>query len=208
MARGPITRANPYTPKAGAFAGETFHSERQYRNALARRKGYRSWHHQQRSRPSASGPRAVASLSRSERQARERALRAVNRMRREGLSVAQAARQEGTTRNTIMRHAGSAVESRGGRMRAKPADRLTRRMNVLGPQGLTTVTVRGSRQATVIAEHWNAIRRYVNSGDDSELRRFYGRTVGGVELESDPDVIDQLAAVGALDFEDIYELTR
>lgn len=208
MARGPITRSNPYTPKAGAFAGETFHFERQYRNALARRKGYRSWHDQQRSRPAAGGARAVGSLSQSEHQARERALRAVSRMRREGLSVAQAARLEGTTRNTIMRHAGPAIERGGRRVKAKPADRLARTMNVFGPQGLTTVTVRGSRQATVIAEHWNAIRHYVNTGDESKLRRFYSRTVAGIELESDPDVVDQLAAIGALDFEDIYELAR
>jgi hypothetical protein len=205
--RKPITRSNPYTPKSGAFAGRTFHSERQYRNALAQRKGFRSWSQQQRSRPAATSARAVRSLSRSERRARERALRAVGRMRREGLSLSDAASREGTTRNTVMRHAGPAVERRGGRLRAKPADRLARTMHILGPQGITTVTVQGSRQASVIAEHWNAIRRYVNTGNESDLRRFYGVTVAGVELETDPDVIDRLAAIGALDFEDIYELT-
>ena len=32
-----------FTPKKGIFAGQTFSSERQYRNALAQRKGYSSW---------------------------------------------------------------------------------------------------------------------------------------------------------------------
>ena len=31
-----------FTPKKGVFAGQTFSSERQYRNALAQRKGYSS----------------------------------------------------------------------------------------------------------------------------------------------------------------------
>ncbi len=43
MARPPITRAHPYTPQRGRFAGVTFTSERQYRNALARAKGFASW---------------------------------------------------------------------------------------------------------------------------------------------------------------------
>ncbi len=42
MARPPITRRNPYSPKSGAAAGLTFYSERQYRNHLARTKGYSS----------------------------------------------------------------------------------------------------------------------------------------------------------------------
>ena len=42
MPRLPITRAHPYTPRSGAFTGRRFYSERQYRNALARRKGFSS----------------------------------------------------------------------------------------------------------------------------------------------------------------------
>jgi hypothetical protein len=206
MPRFPITRARPYTFKSGAFAGRTFHSEREYRNALARRKGYRSWYAQQRSGPVGGRGRSLLGRRRSEREAAERARRALSRMRREGLSLGKAAKREGTTPNTVLRYTGKGMERRGARLRAKPADRLARRMNILGPQGVTTVTVRGSRKASVVADHWNAIRHYRHTGDDSALRGFYGVTVAGIELETDLDVIDQLAAIGVLEFEEIYEV--
>jgi hypothetical protein len=145
--------------------------------------------------------------SRSEREARTRALRAVSRMRRDGVSLTEAAKREGTTSNTVMRHAASAVERKGRRITAKPSDRLARTMPVLGPQGIATVNVRGSRQASVLSSHWNATRRYIHTGDDSELSGFHGLSVAGVELETDPDVIEALAEIGVLAFEDIYELT-
>lgn len=43
MATGRITRSNPYTPTSGQFAGQTFYSERSYRDALARAKGFSSY---------------------------------------------------------------------------------------------------------------------------------------------------------------------
>ena len=206
MARSPITRARPYTPKSGAFAGRTFHSERQYRNALARRKGFSSWHHQQRSRAPATSFRSIKALRPSERAARARSLEAVSLMRRDGLSLNAAAKRAGTTPNTVLRHAGPALQRERGRVRAKPGDRMVRTMTMLGPQGAVSVNVRGSRQASLIAGHWAAVQRYLSTGEDSELLRFEGLSVSGVDFETDPDVLDELAAIGELDFEDIYEL--
>ena len=207
MPRPSITRSRPWTPKRGAFAGRTFHSEREYRNALAGQKGYTSWYSQQRSRPSASGSRAVRSLRPSERQARGRALDALSIMRRDGVSLRTAARRADTTPNNVLRHAGPALERRGGRYVASPADRFARLMQVLGRDvGIVSVSVRGSRQASLIARHWNAVNRYLNSGNDSDLRRFTGRSVAGVEFETDLDVIDELAGAGELEFEEIYEI--
>ena len=48
MPRPQITKAHPYTPKSGQFAGRTFETERSYRNALAQAKGFASWHEEQR----------------------------------------------------------------------------------------------------------------------------------------------------------------
>ena len=206
MARPPITRARPYTPRSGAFAGRTFHSERQYRNALARRKGFSSWHHQQRSRAPATSLRSIKALRPSEQAARARSLEALSLMRRDGLSLKAAAKRAGTTPNTVLRHAGPALHRERGRVRANPADRMVRTMSMLGPQGAVSVSVRSSRQASLIAGHWAAVQRYVSTGDESELRRYDGVSVAGIDFETDPDVIDELAAIGELDFEDIYEL--
>lgn len=48
MPRPQITRVNPWTPTRGQFAGRTFHTEREYRNALAAAKGFRSWDQKRR----------------------------------------------------------------------------------------------------------------------------------------------------------------
>jgi hypothetical protein len=85
---------------------------------------------------------------------------------------------------------------------------MARRMYVLGPQGTMSVSVVGSEDATVVAEHWNAVKRYLNTGDDSQLRRFQGVSIAEVELETDLDEIDRLASLGVLEFEHIYEQSQ
>ena len=79
MPRLPITRARPYTPQRGSLAGQTFHSERQYRNALARSHGFKSFATQQRSAKVVRSRAAYEKLRPSEREARDRALDAIAR---------------------------------------------------------------------------------------------------------------------------------
>lgn len=208
MARPPITRAHPYTPQRGRFAGVTFTSERQYRNALARAKGFTSWSAQQRASRRAGSVAAIAQLRPAERQARDRALEAVQLMRRDGLSLSRAAKQAGTTPNAVRRHAGSALEPVGGRYRAKPYDRLVREMHVLTARGVIVVPVRDSRSATKIASYMSAVDHYLRTGDDRRLRRFRGQ---GVWVEkrfypfiTDLDTLDRLASAGEVSFEELY----
>jgi hypothetical protein len=61
--------------------------------------------------------------------------------------------------------------------------------------------------ATVAAKHANAVRKFVETGDASDLRKFRGKSVGGEHLATDPGTIKRLAHRGELDFEDIYDLT-
>ena len=93
MGRKPITRANPYTPTRGAFAGQTFDTERQYRNALAKQKGFASWYAQQRAGPAAP---SLTSLRPSERHARHLAFEALGLMRKEQLPLTKAAHRAHT----------------------------------------------------------------------------------------------------------------
>jgi hypothetical protein len=208
MARPPITRANPYTPSRGAAAGITFTSERQYRNALARTKGFPSWSAQQRVRRRAGSVEAIGRLRPAERAARSRALEAVQLMRREGLSLSRAAKRAGTTPNAVHRHAGSALEHGGRRYRAKPYDRLVREMHFLTGRGLTVLPVRDSRSASRIARYMGAVDHYLRTGDDRRLRRFRGK---GVWVEkrfrpfiTDLDLLDRLASAGEVSFEELY----
>lgn len=208
MPRPPITRARPYTPHRGRVAGVTFTSERQYRNALARSKGYASWSAQQQAPRRSGSVEALGRLRPAERQARSRALEAVQLMRREGLSLSRAAKRAGTTPNAVRRHAGSALELRGRHYRAKPYDRLVREMHFLTPQGLSVLPVRDSRSASKIARYMGAVDDYLRTGDDRRLRRFRGK---GVWVEkrfrpflTDRDLLDRLAGAGEVSFEELY----
>jgi hypothetical protein len=78
-------------------------------------------------------------------------------------------------------------------------------MNVLSTQGHLTVVVRGSRSASLVAEHANAVQRYLATGDTSVLAPFVGKRVAGLTLQTDPNEIEAFALSGELDFEDIYD---
>lgn len=209
MPRPAVTRANPYSPRRGRFAGQTFTSERQYRNALARAKGYASWSAQQRVRRSAGSVAAIRHLRPAEGQARDRALDALQLMRREGLSLARAAQLTGTTPNAVHRHAGRALEQTGsGTYRVKPYDRLVRQIRFLTREGVIVLPVRDSRSASTIARYMSAVDHYLRTGDDSRLRRFRGK---GVWVEkrfrpflTDLDLLDHLANAGEVSFEELY----
>lgn len=211
MARPPITRRNPYTPKSGIAAGITFTSERQYRNALARAKGFTSWSQQQKQSRKVRGGEDVRGLRPAEREARGRALDALAKMRNDGLSLGAAAKASGTTVNAIKRHAGSALErSSKGRYRAKKTDRLARTLQFPTANGSIGLDIRDSRSASRIAAYWNAVKRYLETGDASGLRRFRGKMVRvnkrGYPFITDTAILDRLADAGELGFDDLYDL--
>jgi hypothetical protein len=211
MARPPITRANPYTPKRGSFAGSTFTSERQYRNALARLKGFTSWEDERRSPRSIRSAKALESLRPSAREARARALDALSLMRRDGLSLAKASRRAGTTPETVIRYAGEGLERRGkGRFSVKTGDRLFAHMPALTTEGPRELDVRGYRQRSLVGRHWNAISDYGRTGEVEQLKAFEGKNgrVAGFQLETDPDAIDYWAPREPFSFEEIYDVSR
>src|SRR5215472_5630830 len=110
-------------------------------------------------------------------EARERALAALARARRDKIPITTAAKLEQTTLKTVRRHAPSTIRQRGprGRIHVTPYDRIARPLNILTPQGPKAVTVRGSRTATRIAEYMNAVRAY-SRGDLSALDPFRGKS--------------------------------
>lgn len=72
-------------------------------------------------------------------------------------------------------------------------------MRVLGPAGDEVVVVRGSRQRQLVGQH-RAVVEGVLAGrvDPAELERFRGKTVGGIELETDVDRLAVLFELGRL----------
>jgi hypothetical protein len=199
VTRPPITKARPYTPQSGAFKGRTFHTERQYRDALAREKGYRSWHEEQRAAKKVT-PKSFETLRPSQKQARARALDALSKVRH-GETLTRAAREAGTTPNTVARYAGEQLHHERGRTVASRSDRLFRVMNVVTTEGVVEVPLRSSRQASIVGEHANAIKKFLLTGDAEPLRKFAGVRVGGHELEVRPEVLEDLERSGELEYE-------
>ncbi|HEY7405868.1 MAG TPA: hypothetical protein VIB39_20250 [Candidatus Angelobacter sp.] len=81
------------------------------------------------------------------------------------------------------------------------------------PTGLTEITIRDSRQATQLAEYWNAVQRYLQTGDESELRRFKGKHIKDAKgrsmpLLTDTQELDRLGNAGVLSFESLYVRVR
>jgi hypothetical protein len=128
--------------------------------------------------------------------------------RNPSLAPSKAAKTSGTTLSTIRRYAPGVLEVRGGRTKFKPTDRLKRRMQLLTGRGPIVVTALDSRTASVIADHWNALREYIASGDDEELatlsRQFVHVEEGDFELLTHKPTINRLARAGALYFQDLY----
>jgi hypothetical protein len=130
-------------------------------------------------------------------------------MRHEGLPLDEAARAAGTTPATVIKYAGGALQGTGGgKVIARSSDSLYRRIRVLvkgiGPEDVDIV---GSRDASIVARHWNAVKHFLATGETERLTRFRRVSVAGRRLETDPAAVENWARRGELDFEDIYELT-
>jgi hypothetical protein len=143
-------------------------------------------------------------LNPREREARHRAFEALSEMRNEKVSLRTAARRSGTTPETVRRYAGGSLMRQGRRYVPTSSDRSYQRMSVLSSAGVVDVDVRGSRARSLVGRHWNAIQRFAATGDVGVITPFEGKHVGGAELASDPDQIEEFLRRREIDIEDIY----
>jgi hypothetical protein len=137
----------------------------------------------------------------------------VSEARRTGQTIAEtveAFRRRGlpASRYGVGRYFAQDVErGRGGFLVAKPADRSYHGdLLIISTEGVVRRPVRGSRARTLAAAHAAANAVYLR-GDDpggEGLRRFHGRRVAGVELETDLDRLDLLQDSGQLDDFELY----
>ena len=79
-----------------------------------------------------------------------------------------------------------------------------REMRILTNTGVAIVRVEEPEQASTIGRFWNAVKESLGTGDDWALHDFAGTVIDGLELETDPDLIEDFALAGQLGFRDIY----
>lgn len=154
-------------------------------------------------------PKPPSELGPAQLDARERALDALARSRRDGISLTRSARLTRTTPRTVLRYAGAGYERAGRTWQPRDFDRLPRSMRVLTDRGPVDVTTRDSRTATHLAEHANAVQRYLDTGDERALRALRRKDlqIGGqrFSLPTDPVILGRLADGGELHYE-LYRL--
>ena len=129
---------------------------------------------------------------------------------RDGVPRARAMRELGLSRAQVDRFGRSAFRKlKNGRWAAKAFDRLLRVVMVISNDGLQEVATLDSRQASKAGKHSAAVHRYLQTGDDSALRRFEGEyiidaTGKRIPLLTDLEELDQLGSAGVLSFESLY----
>lgn len=89
---------------------------------------------------------------------------------RHGQSLRQASKQVGISAQTVRRYVGSTLELQNHKWTAKQSDRLLRKLVIYKKGNQVWVTVRGIRQARIVAQYHSAIGRL--SKDESALQPF------------------------------------
>jgi hypothetical protein len=207
MARLPITKAHPYTPRSGPLAGRTFTTEREYRDALAQSKGFHGWEDERKRPKRITDLEAYGRLRLSERAAYDKAGSVLTLMRQRR-TFGVAAREAGTTPASVLRYAGAYLaKGPDGRYRVAPSDGLVRRLNIVTPTGIEQVTVLDSQTASQVAAYDSALGRWLG-GDRRALDPFMGESIvaDGTRLSflTDPTILLELARRGEVRFESIY----
>lgn len=140
----------------------------------------------------------------------EKSLRVLARMRVEELSLRKAAKQEGISPRTVTGLAGRALKKRSnGSYAATKTDRLLRVLQVPTPEGVREVATKSSRDASTLGQYWDAINKYIRTGDDSRLRKFAGKQIKNangekISLITDHKELNRLGSAGVLSFENLY----
>lgn len=136
---------------------------------------------------------------------REQALSALSLMRREKLSLKEAAKKLDISPRIVLQHArGGLRRTITGNYYAKPVDEISRSMKFLTEQGIVSVEVTNSKDATIISKYLTATKSYLSTGKESFLAPFKGKRLGPHRFVTNPDILDELAEAGELEFDTIY----
>jgi hypothetical protein len=139
-----------------------------------------------------------------------RATHVITKMRADGVSLRRASREFGLGSRVVLRLVSPALRKRkNGRYAAKASDRLLRVLVLPTSKGLQEVVTRDSREASKAAEYWNAVHRYLATGDASAVRQFDAKQItdangSKIRLVTDLKELDRQGNAGNLSFESIY----
>jgi hypothetical protein len=92
-------------------------------------------------------------------------------MRTEGLSLKKAAKEAGVSPRTVAKRAGRAIKKgENGRYVVSKRDSLLRVVQVPTSDGSRDIALRNSRQASTLAQYWDAVQKYLRLAMQHESR--------------------------------------
>jgi hypothetical protein len=76
-------------------------------------------------------------------------------------------------------------------------------------KGTQEMALRSSKQASLLGRYWDAVQRYLQTGDDTALQSFSGKSVTDesghrFDLISNSGELSRLGNAGVLSFESLY----
>jgi hypothetical protein len=130
-------------------------------------------------------------------------------MRARGISLRKASRESGIAPRVAAKLAKSALRRRKGRYIVKREDTLLRVLALPTAKGIREVALRDSRQASVVGKYWDAVQKYIRTGDESALSEFRRKRIidmnkRRIRFVTDVDQLNRLANARVLSFESIY----
>lgn len=131
-------------------------------------------------------------------------------MRADRVSLRQASREFDLDARIVTRLGKSALRKRtNGQYVARRSDKLLRILAVPTAEGVREVAIRDSKQSTQLGKYWAAVQKYLQTGDDSALKKFRRKRITDasgkkIPLVVDTTVLDQLGSAGVLSFESLY----
>jgi hypothetical protein len=143
----------------------------------------------------------------------DRVISVISKMRSDKVSLTQASQDAGTSPRTVTKWAKSALrKKKSGKYAAKASDKLLRIVMIPTPEGMREIGVRESKQVSLLAEYWNALHRYLQTGDAAQLKAFQGKQIKDangmdIPLPTDLPVLNRLGSAGVLSFESLYART-
>ena len=146
----------------------------------------------------------------SARRTYSRALRTIAKMRTEGLSLKKAAKEAGVSPRSVTRWGGRALKKQAnGRYAVTRHDSLLRVVQVPTSEGSREVALRNSRHASILGQYWDAVDKYLRTGDASAIEKFKGKSINNaagqdVPLITDLAELNRLGNAGVLSFESLY----
>ena len=121
------------------------------------------------------------------------ALQVLNEMRK-GKTLTHSCKELGTSARIVKKHLGKFIRKKGRRWVASKSDKIQRGMTIYSRGKIKSIIVISSKDASIIGQYFNAVRKFLDTRDSRELKLFKKVTIIDSEgkkhkLETNPDKI-------------------